>query len=355
MNFVRKSIGCVLVAGAVFSSAGHAEFRGPLDSPALMTHLATKRALNSVVSTSSRLIAVGQRGHIVYSDDAGTTWKQAAVPVRSDLTAVFFSSDRSGWAVGHEGVVLHTEDGGQSWTLQLDGNRAAELVKTYYGDKAREGDRQAESLLPEIERNFTGEADKPFLDVWFSSDSEGFIVGAFGMIFHTRDGGRSWEPWLERIDNPKYLHIYSIRGHGGRAYAVGEQGLFTVLEPGGQRFQAVASPYSGSFFGVLPIDGGALAFGMRGNVYHVQNGPVSWHKLETGVVGGLTAAASLGGDRVALVSAAGDVLVGRATAGQFERLKTQPMGFAGVAFVPLTKSLALVGNKGTAIAPLAQQ
>jgi photosystem II stability/assembly factor-like uncharacterized protein len=334
---------------------GHAEFRGVLDSPALMTHLAKKRPLNSVAVTSSRLIAVGQRGHIVYSDDAGKTWKQAAVPVRSDLTAVFFSSDRSGWAVGHEGVVLHTEDGGQSWTLQLDGNRATELVRTYYSGKAQEGDRQAESLLPDIERSFSGEADKPFLDVWFSSDSEGFIVGAFGMIFHTRDGGRSWEPWLERIDNPAYLHIYAIRGQGGRIYAVGEQGLFTVLEPGGQRFQAVSSPYSGSFFGVLPIDGGALAFGMRGNAFRVQDQSGSWHRLETGVLGGLTGAAGLEGDRVALVSTAGDVLVGSATSGPFERLTTPPMVFAGVAFVPSTKSLALVGNNGTAVAPLAQQ
>jgi len=355
MSSVRKLISCLLVAGAAFSGAGHAEFRGVPDSPALITHLATKRPLNSVVSTSSRLIAVGQRGHIVYSDDAGKTWKQAAVPVRSDLTAVFFSSERCGWAVGHEGVVLHTEDGGQNWALQLDGNRANELVRTYYSGKVREGDRQAEPLPAEIEKNFSGQADKPFLDVWFSSDTEGFIVGAFGMIFHTRDGGRSWEPWLDRIDNPAHLHIYAVRGQAGRIYAVGEQGLFTVLEPGRQRFQAVTAPYAGSFFGVLPIDGGALAFGMRGNAFYMQDKPVSWHKLETGVLGGLTGAVRLEGERVALVSTAGDVLVGSTKTGRFESLKTPSMVFAGVAFVPLTNSLALVGNNGTAIAPLAQQ
>lgn len=355
MAFVRKLMSGVLIAGAFFAGTVTAEFKDVLDTPALMTHLATQRPLNAVVATSSRLIAVGQRGHIVYSDDAGNTWKQAAVPVRSDLTSVFFSSDRSGWAVGHEGVVLHTADGGQNWSLQLDGNRAAELVKTYYGAKARQGDRQAQALLQDIEGEFSGGPDKPFLDVWFSSDTEGFVVGAFGMIFRTDDGGRNWLPWFERIDNPKRLHIYSIRGQGGRVYAVGEQGLFTRLEGGSQHFEAVPSPYSGSFFGVLPTDEGALVFGMRGNAFRMQEKALNWQKLGTCVVGGLTGAARLGDDQVALVSTAGDVLVGKVPIGQFERLKTRSMLFAGVAFVPMTKSLVLVGSGGAAIASLKQQ
>ena len=36
----------------------------------------------------------------------------------------------------------------------------------------------------------------PFLDVLFSDASEGFVIGAFGLVLRTRDGGKSWEPWI---------------------------------------------------------------------------------------------------------------------------------------------------------------
>ena len=353
MNFVRTLTGCLILVGSLASGVVHAELEDVLKRPSLPTQLATKRPLNAVVATASRLIAVGARGHIVYSDNNGASWTQAAVPVSSDLTAVYFSSDASGWAVGHDGVVLHTQDAGQTWALQFDGNQAAELIRTYYAKKAEEGDEQARSLLPEIERDFAGGADKPFLDVWFANDSDGFIVGAFNMIFRTRDGGKSWTPWYERIDNPRRLHIYAIRGRGGRVYAVGELGLFTRLDADAQRFVAEPSPYAGSFFGVLPVSDGALVFGMRGNAYHVDDGAGQWHKLDIGVVGGLTGAAALADGRVAMVSTAGDVVLGHPANGGFEKLQSiRPMAFAGVAFVGPTNALAFVGNNGTSVAAL---
>lgn len=357
MDFVRKSASLALVLAALAVSPAEAGFKGILNTPAMPTHLAAQRPLNAVVAAGSRLIAAGQRGHIIYSDDGGNSWKQAAVPVSSDLTAVFFSSDRSGWAVGHDGVVLHSEDAGQSWRLQLDGDLAAALIKDFYGKKAQAGDAQAAALLPDLDKYFSTGADKPFLDVWFANDKEGFIVGAFNMIFRTGDGGKTWEPWFDRIDNPRRLHLYSIRGgQGGRVYVAGEQGLVAHLDAGAQRFEAIRSPYAGSFFGVLPIGAGAIVYGMRGNAFRIDEKGANWQKLETGVVGGLTGAASLGDDRLALVSTAGDVLVGSAGTGRFKKLKAaRDMLFAGVAFVRATHSLASVGSSGTSIVPLSQK
>jgi photosystem II stability/assembly factor-like uncharacterized protein len=355
MDFVRKSAGLALVLAALAAPPAEAGFKGVLNTPAMPTQLAAQRHLNAVVAAGSRLIAAGQRGHIVYSDDHGASWKQATVPVSSDLTAVFFSSDRSGWAVGHDGVVLHSDDAGQNWRLQLDGNRAASLIRDYYGRKAQAGDAHAAALLPDFDKDFSTGADKPFLDVWFANDQEGYVVGAFNLIFRTGDGGKTWEPWLDRLNNPKRLHLYSIRGQGGRVYLAGEQGLVAWLDAGAQRFETIRSPYAGSFFGVLPIDGGAVVFGMRGNAFRIDANGASWQKLETGVVGGLTGAASLGDGRLALVSTVGDVLVGNASTGGFEKFKaTRGMLFAGVAFVQATNSLASVGSAGAVIVPLAQ-
>jgi len=356
MEFARKSTGLALVLAALAAPPAEAGFKGVLNTPAMPTQLAAQRHLNAVVAAGSRLIAAGQRGHIVYSDDHGASWKQAAVPVSSDLTAVYFSSDRTGWAVGHDGVVLHSEDAGQSWRLQLDGDRAAALIKDYYGKQAQAGDVQAAALLPEIGKYFSTGADKPFLDVWFANDREGFVVGAFNLIFRTGDGGKTWEPWLDRLNNPKHLHLYSIRGQDGHVYVAGEQGLVAWLDAGAQRFETIRSPYAGSFFGVLPTAGGAVVFGMRGNAFRIDRNGAGWQKLETGVVGGLTGASSLGDGHLALISSAGDVLVGSASTGRFEKIKaTRGMLFAGVAFVRATNSLAAVGSAGAALVPLAQK
>lgn len=326
------------------------EFRSPLTMPAISTTLATMRPLNAVVQAGSRLVAAGLRGHIVYSDDNGTSWQQAAVPVSSDLTALWFSSERSGWAVGHDGVVLHTDDGGAHWQLQLDGHRVDALMKAYYEQLAAAGDTLAQALLPEIEQYFSAGPDKPFLDVWFASDTDGFVVGAFNMIFRTTDGGHSWEPWFDRVENPRLLHLYAIRGKGDSVYIAGELGFVAVLNVGGQHFKALASPYAGSYFGVQPLDSGAIVFGMRGTAYRIEQDGAHWTKLETGVAGGLTGSVRLDDNCLALVSNSGDLLVGSADNSHFERKHTpRAMAFAGVARAPSSGALILVGSGGLAV------
>ena len=76
-----------------------------LDSPALQSPLAAKGLLNGLALAGDRIVAVGQRGHILISDDKGKSWQQAKVPVSSDLVAVHFPTAQAGWAVGHDGVV----------------------------------------------------------------------------------------------------------------------------------------------------------------------------------------------------------------------------------------------------------
>ena len=65
-------------------------FADVLDTPARTTPLASKSLFQAVTRAGDRLVAVGQRGHVVVSTDGGKSWKQSAVPVSSDLTAVYF-------------------------------------------------------------------------------------------------------------------------------------------------------------------------------------------------------------------------------------------------------------------------
>lgn len=114
MNLFRSAIAAFAVALtlAPLPQAVAAGFVDPLDRPAQVSPLASKSLMQGVTRAGARLVAVGQRGHILVSDDSGATWSQAKVPVSSDLTAVFFANDKMGWAVGHDGVILNSVDGG---------------------------------------------------------------------------------------------------------------------------------------------------------------------------------------------------------------------------------------------------
>ena len=87
-------------------------------APAIALESAQHAPLVAVSQVGRRLVAVGDHGIVVLSDD-GETWRQASsVPVDGLLTALSFIDERQGWAVGHGGVLLHTEDGGETWALQ---------------------------------------------------------------------------------------------------------------------------------------------------------------------------------------------------------------------------------------------
>lgn len=243
----------------------------PLDRPALMTKAGAHSVLLDVTRAGSRVIAVGERGIVVLSDDGGRTWRQAKVPTSVSLTAVEFPSPKQGWAVGHAGEVLHTEDGGETWTRQLDGRAAANLAleaARARAKAAKPGDTAVERSVAEAERLVADGPDKPFLDLAFEDERHGFIVGAYNLIFKTDDGGQTWEPWLDRVDNPKGLHFYAIQIVGSTIYLAGEQGLFLRSSDGGEHFERLETPYEGTYFAVAANERGELLLaGLRGNAY----------------------------------------------------------------------------------------
>ena len=289
----------------LISASSQAAWQDPLVTPALATDRAHESLLLDITRIGSRLVAVGAHGHIVYSDDSGKSWLQAQTPSSATLTAVYFPSATKGWAVGHDGLILHTDDAGETWDKQFDGYLANDaIVKGARENKARaiealdraknSGDSTAidnaemslESItyaLEDAQYDKKSGSTKPFLDVWFYDANKGFAVGAYGMAFHTQDGGKSWVDWSSHLINGDRLHLNGIAMVGPRALMiVGEQGLILRSDDMGDTWRATPSPYEGSYFGLTAKNDNVLVFGLRGNLYHSMDGGIQWKKIYTG-------------------------------------------------------------------------
>jgi photosystem II stability/assembly factor-like uncharacterized protein len=307
-----------------------------------------------VTRAGDRLVAVGQRGHVVYSTDGGASWKQASVPVSSDLTAVFFVDDRQGWAVGHDGVVLHTADGGVQWALQLSGRGANDLLiagmeRRIAADPASE---DAKKLLAEAQRYKDQGPDKPFLDVWFADAQNGYIVGAYNLIFRTHDGGKTWDSWFDRTDNPKFFNLYAIRPAAGELFIAGEGGLVLKLDREAQRFDALTLPYTGSFFGVADAASAVVVFGLRGNVYRSGDSGATWSKVDAGLPASIVSAARTAEGATVLADVGGRIAASVDGGRTFGKVAlAQPMPLTGIADAGGGR-LALVGPRGVAVSAL---
>jgi photosystem II stability/assembly factor-like uncharacterized protein len=290
-----------------------------LDAPALKSPLAARSLLNGLALAGQRVVAVGQRGHILYSDDAGKSWQQADVPVTSDLVAVYFPTPQAGWAVGHDGVVLHSADAGRTWKLQRDGRPNA--------------------------------AENPLLDVWFEDERTGYAVGAFGLVLHTTDAGGHWQVLANATDNPKSMHLYAVRGVAGEVYMAGEQGLLLKRDAATGRFRALESPYKGTLFGVTGNARAVVAYGLRGNVVRSGDGGATWQALNTGVPVGLTAGTLAAKGRIVLVSQTGHLLASSDDGASFTTVKLErPVPAAAV--LALAGGLIVAGPRGAQAVPL---
>jgi photosystem II stability/assembly factor-like uncharacterized protein len=299
------------------------------------------------------LIAVGERGHVLISTDGGASWQQSPAPARASLTAVYFADARRGWAVGHDEVILRTVDGGATWLVA----------------------------------HYAPEHEQPLLGVRFDAAGRGYAVGAYSTVYRSDDAGASWqsvqfsaaalpgtghaaasETAAHRTTGTAATgedmradawavqpHFTSITGDGrGRLYVTAEAGHIYRSDDNGAHWLELASPYGGSFFGVLPLEGDSvLAFGLRGHLFRSDDAGKSWQAVASGTSALLAGATRLADGTIVIAGLEGVVLVSSDGGHGFHvHQESDRKGFDAVA--PAPDGVVLCGEAGVRRLTLAE-
>lgn len=312
----------------------------PLQAPARRQRPDRPALLLDLAWAGARLVAVGEAGLVLFSDDQGVRWRQAEVPLSVTLTAVSFADAQRGWAVGHSGVVLTSSDGGASWRKQLDGfGVSAAVLRAATASGSPAWIRQAEQGVQEG-------ADKAFFDVHVDADGRGWAVGAYGLALSSNDAAAGWDAVAPTtLPNPKGRHLYAIARQGDEVFFAGEQGLLLALREGAAR--PLASPYVGSWFGIVAGPGDALlAYGLRGHAFRSDDRGAHWQAVELGPVGSVMAGGRLRDGRLLLADETGRLLVGDAAAARFAPLPVAHAAYVSAWAECPDGSLVLAGARG---------
>lgn len=330
-KFMRAVLCLVALLCAAYSAVSSAENR-LLSQPADISHRAVHSVMLGLDYAGSRLIATGERGFILLSDDDGKTWTQSQVPVSVTLTAVDFISPEQGWVVGHGGVVLRTRDGGESWDKVFDGIQAAQIEFEAATAAFIPDNRRSKFRLREAKNSIESGADKPFLDVHFTDANNGIIVGAYGLAFATRDGGEHWQSIMGQVPNMLGMHLYDVHVQAQNTFLIGEQGSLFRRTHADAPFERIETPYEGSFFGMVESNNADLfLYGLRGHLFRSNDIGDSWQNIPLSLPVTLTSSTLLKNGGIVLADETGQVLLSRDQGESFFNVKIDtPSAFTNV-------------------------
>jgi photosystem II stability/assembly factor-like uncharacterized protein len=244
---------------------------------------ATHGLLLGLAYAGDRVVAVGNGGVVLLSDDDGQTWRIANTPTDELLTAVVFPTTKEGWAVGQDLLVLHTIDAGETWTQQ----------------------------------HFTADSDQVLFTVVSLSPGHLFASGSYNSIVETHDGAAWQDSKIPNLDDDYHLNCAAVRGDD--VMVTGEAGHSFVRYAGA--WAPLKMDYEGSQFAcLLGADGNFYSFGLRGSAFRAPPGATAWSRFDLGDQQSIFGAAKLADGRIALVGANGGVKLLDPASGKVMRL-----------------------------------
>lgn len=302
-------------AAPAFAEETAGEFNGKPIMLASPSGLAASKLLIDVAKANGRIVAVGEFGHVVYSEDNGITWQQAErVETQVTLTSVVFPSEEIGYAVGHDSIIIKTEDGGKNWRL--------------------------------VHEDF--EAESPLLTVFFMTPERGIAMGAFGYMLETTDAGETWEQRQIVEGGEDDFHLNdSFQDKAGSIWIAAEFGTVYRSDDDGATFVRLQTPYEGSFWGGLGVsDGSVLIYGMRGNVFRTEDKGETWTQVATGVTKSFGGSTQLESGTIVLAGLSGAIAYSTDMGKSFQTVsRADREGYSGVIGIS-DNQIAIFGESG---------
>jgi photosystem II stability/assembly factor-like uncharacterized protein len=288
------------------------------------TIYATDRFYDVQALSPDRAVVVGYGGKIVETTDGGRTWTARQSPSDLALYSLHFVDEQVGWISGQDGLILHTADGGKTWEKQesnatfedhesgtnqplfLFGVHAIDHDHAWaVGDRSivtstSDGGKTWTARKVAMETDLSGgqslaASDPIFYDVQFVDAKKGWIVGEFGKIMYTENGGETWAEQertllegtnvFDLLDLPTLFGVHMLDAQNG--VAVGLEGHIARTKDGGKRWAyeevKVDYPLVDPLFRVHQFpDGTAWASGSAGEVVHREPGADTWSRAKLG-------------------------------------------------------------------------
>lgn len=346
-KYLMVVVACIAATATTARADQKAIVPDVLDTPAMTGKRQVKSLQLAIGRSGERLVSVGEGGTVLLSDDGGGSWRQAReVPVSVTLTDVTFTKTGIGWAVGHSGALLRTDDGGETWRKAFDGRDVARLIVDEAGHLAAARGlpaEEAEALLRNAEYMVSDGPDKPLLDLHMVSERLILALGAYGIALASRDDGKTWTSITVALPNPQGAHLYGAALCEAGLVIVGERGVLFRSRDLGRTFEALPSPYEGTFFGIVGLhDGGILAFGLKGNAWRADASLTKWQQVDLHEPVTIPAGLVLADGRILLGDEAGRLLLSQDDGRSF-------VAVAGDAAAGVT-GMAQTGPQGVSLA-----
>jgi photosystem II stability/assembly factor-like uncharacterized protein len=274
-------------------------------------------------------IVIGYDGKALHTADFGATWNTVEVGTEDALFSIGFApGNRVGWIVGQEAAILKTTDAGKSWTKQGGGIFMTDECRESGGDpdatdESNEcplaplfalsvvsenmavavGDRSAiivtrdggqtwdqSTLRPEVEGEIDENAmlafeDPVLYDVHFINEQVGFVVGEFGKILKTVDGGKTFldkqgslvgDEYFDIMELPTFFNV-TFQGEN-LGYVAGLEGRVARTTDGGETWEWVqhgVDEFTAPMYALdIKPDGSVWSVGASGQVLHAPVGGV---------------------------------------------------------------------------------
>lgn len=224
-------------------------------------------------------------------------WLSRSLSTKSDLVAVYFTSQDRGFVAGDDGYLASTYDGGQTWE-RYDLKTTASINEIYFRNETN-GYLAAGRLLfvtedggrswheTRIYRNSDFRNGTPeLISIRFSDKKRGLAIGSIvnrdeevidSLVMRTSDGGNSWQ----RVLIPSKLELFHLDFNGNsHGWIVGDKGLILATRDGGATWVTQDSGASRALFCVdFRDDNEGYAVGGGGTILRTVDGGDTWIRV----------------------------------------------------------------------------